>query len=223
MTIFPGSIYGSMGRLGVGKQTSAAAAWWLSGGISAANCIAAYQPKGAASFDASLVNVANPGTLNITQYISPTWDASAGWTGGGGSYLLVPYVGINQNTTMIARYTSPVTSGCVFAGQTNSPNTYFNFLPHNSMWNTTSWNPYTEIKDGIGGFVGNKVYVNKNIVAAFTDATWSLDSRVAILNRWRKTALSEWGYSGTVAAVAIYNIRLSTDQLNGLTDAMAAL
>jgi len=25
MTIFPGSIYGSMGRLGVGKQTSAAA------------------------------------------------------------------------------------------------------------------------------------------------------------------------------------------------------
>ena len=222
MTIFPGSIYGSMGRLGANAK-AAAVPWYLAGGIAASACVAAYQPKGAVSFNASLVNIANPGTLNITQYISPTWNTSAGWTGGAGAYLLVPYVGINQNTTIIARYTNSVTSYCIFGGQTDSPSTYFLFLPHNSMWNTVDRNPYTEIKDGIGGLVGNKVYVNKNLVTSFPDATWSLNSKVAILNRWRATYLSEFGYSGTVAAVALYNIRLSTDQLNDLTDAMAAL
>jgi len=40
--------------------------WWLSGGIAAANCVAAYQPKGAASLEASYVNLANPGTYNLT-------------------------------------------------------------------------------------------------------------------------------------------------------------
>ena len=86
MTIFPGSIYGSMGRLGAGKQTSAAVPWWLSGGIAAANCIAAYQPKGAASLAASYVNLASPGTYNLTippGMTAPTWDTSYGWLGNG--------------------------------------------------------------------------------------------------------------------------------------------
>lgn len=59
---------------------SAAASWWLSGGISAANCIAAYAAKGAASYAESKINLANPGTYNLTDGVAyPTWDAVNGW------------------------------------------------------------------------------------------------------------------------------------------------
>ena len=54
--------------------------WWnLSGTIT--SCIAAYQPKGASSYDNSKINLANPGThnaVNGTAY--PTWSATKGWS-----------------------------------------------------------------------------------------------------------------------------------------------
>ncbi len=103
MTLQAGRVYGSMGRLGVGKQTSAAA-WWLSGGISAANCIAAYQPKGAADLAASYVNLANPGTYNAAPGVAPTWAAADGWTFGGTNYLLCGSATLNHNDiTVIVR------------------------------------------------------------------------------------------------------------------------
>ncbi len=53
--------------------------WWLAGGIPQSACVAAYQPKGAASYAASLVNLANPGTYNAAAGNAPDWDASNGW------------------------------------------------------------------------------------------------------------------------------------------------
>ena len=52
--------------------------WWQSGGAS--GCVAAYQAKGAANYAASLVNLANPGTLDLTIAVAPSWTAAAGWT-----------------------------------------------------------------------------------------------------------------------------------------------
>ena len=62
------------------QAVAAAGGWWLSGGIAAADCIVAYQPKGAASYAASKVNLANPGTYDGTDGNAPTWDAVNGWT-----------------------------------------------------------------------------------------------------------------------------------------------
>jgi len=62
--------------------------WWLSGGISAANAILAYQAKGAASYAASLVNLANPGTYDAYAGSAPTWAAGTGWTFNGSTQYL---------------------------------------------------------------------------------------------------------------------------------------
>ena len=70
-----------------GGQAAAVVPWYLSGGILAANCIAAYQPKGAASLAASYVNLANPGTYDAAPVVAPTWDAVNGWVGDGTQYL----------------------------------------------------------------------------------------------------------------------------------------
>jgi hypothetical protein len=56
--------------------------WWLAGGISAANCIAAYQPKGAADLATSYVNLNAPGTNNAAPLTgAPTFNAALGWVG----------------------------------------------------------------------------------------------------------------------------------------------
>ena len=39
------------------SQAAANASWWLAGGIAAANCVAAWRAKGAASYAASKVNL----------------------------------------------------------------------------------------------------------------------------------------------------------------------
>ena len=71
-------IYGGITQLGT-KAQAAAVPWWLSGGVSASDVVAAYQPKGATSLAASYVNLANPGTYNAAPGNAPTWDAANGF------------------------------------------------------------------------------------------------------------------------------------------------
>ena len=60
------------------KSQAAGGGWWdLNGTIT--SCVAAYQPKGAASYAASKVNLANPGTYNAVDGTAPDWDAVNGW------------------------------------------------------------------------------------------------------------------------------------------------
>jgi len=65
--------------------------WWLSGGIPAANCIAAFQPKGAASLAASYVNLASGGaTWDAAPGDAPGFNTATGWDFNGSSdYLIV--------------------------------------------------------------------------------------------------------------------------------------
>jgi hypothetical protein len=54
--------------------------WWMAGAIPYENVLNVYQPKGAASYAESKINLAAPGTRNAldgTAY--PTWDATNGW------------------------------------------------------------------------------------------------------------------------------------------------
>lgn len=60
-------------RIGCGPQ------WWDEGGISDTVCLAAWQPKNAASLAASYTNLKKPGTYDLTGTTPPTWNASQGW------------------------------------------------------------------------------------------------------------------------------------------------
>jgi len=62
------------------SQRRVAGGWWLSGGIPAANCIAAYQPIGATDYATSKTNLANPGTYDATEGTAPDWSVVTGWT-----------------------------------------------------------------------------------------------------------------------------------------------
>lgn len=59
--------------------------WWLGGGlIDSGDVVAAYRAIGAASQAASKVNLANPGTFDLSDGAStPTWNATDGWVWAG--------------------------------------------------------------------------------------------------------------------------------------------
>lgn len=81
-------VLGARGATGyvLGRGAGSAANWWEAGG--ATNCVAAYQPKGAASLAASYVNLANPGVFDAAPGVAPTWDAATGWSFNGSTQYL---------------------------------------------------------------------------------------------------------------------------------------
>lgn len=82
------TIAATLAKFGPAVQAGGRAAWWLAGDIPGENCLAAYQPKGAASYTASKINLANPGTYDAAEGISPVWGAAIGWRFDGSSAFL---------------------------------------------------------------------------------------------------------------------------------------
>jgi hypothetical protein len=87
--------------------------WYLAGGVDPANCVAAYQAKGAADYATSKVNLANPGTHDLIDGTSaPAFDTATGWTFDGATTYLVSDLGSNNigegNGSFIARYSGLV-------------------------------------------------------------------------------------------------------------------
>lgn len=87
----------------------AAIPWYLSGGIVAANCIAAYQAKNIGSQAASYVNQANPGTFDLTVGAAPDWTTEAGWAFNGTSHYLRTGVVVVPNLWSIIIWFSGLT------------------------------------------------------------------------------------------------------------------
>jgi hypothetical protein len=86
------------------RATTVSLGWWLSGGITPANCIAAYQAKGAATYAASKVNLANPSTYDAVDGAAyPTWAAETGWTFDGATTFLTCSKTVFEPITIIAR------------------------------------------------------------------------------------------------------------------------
>lgn len=78
--------------------------WWRAGG--APEPIAVYQPIGAASLEASYVNLVNPGTFDAAPGVAPTHLPATGWGFNGTTqYLLTGIVPTNnQQWAMVIRF-----------------------------------------------------------------------------------------------------------------------
>lgn len=84
------------------------APWYLPNGIVLSDVVAAYAAKGAASYAASKINLANPGTYDcVDTGHAPDWDAVNGWKFDGiGQYLVIPNIFYTSNYTLIFRFTN---------------------------------------------------------------------------------------------------------------------
>ena len=219
--------------------------WWLAGGIAAANCVAAYQPKGAASYAASKVNLANPGTYDLVKITNdPDFDAATGWTFDASSVKALDSeskITLTYDSTIIACFTTPnswakelpivVAVGPVypFGFQIQSRNAYNVNKCYSSMKNVSAISSSalsTNTKYVVcclGNYEGKVTQFidgSKNGQAAGTDSSFSVTNKIRV---GQGETLAGYGFNGVVACCAIYNATLTSTQVGLLTTAMAAL
>ena len=231
-----GSRGGVGGVLGSGRG-GAAAAWYLAGGVSAANCVAAYQAKGAASLAASYTNLANPGTYNAAPGVAPTFDTATGWTFNGSSQYLTTGVvpdATAQAWSMFIRFSnaSGATNNYIAGCSDTVPNPDLVFFlisrPAASTVffangaNTASYS--SSATSGVLGFAGVTGYLNGSSVATIA-AGGAANTRPSSIfmgaNSFNASALAF--FNGKIQAVAIYNVTLNAATVAAISAAMAAL
>lgn len=225
-----GSKYAIGGALGRSIKRAAAGGWWLSGGIAAANCIAAYQPKGAASYAVSKVNLAQPGTYDATDHTSyPTWNATDGWIFST-QYLLT---GINPSSltlkSMIIRFSGGATSG--YISLMGSANGGLRFMLLNAYNGAHAYGfgnggllaTGAALASGVMAFSTVNCYLNGSGDGTITYTNASLPSVNIIIGGRNNNGTFDLPYIGKIQALAIYTSELSAGNVSALTTAMNAL
>ncbi len=211
--------------------------WWLVGGISALYCVAAYQPKGAASYATSLVNLANPGTYDAYKgdLYEPTWDAINGWDfsdyveRNGLATGIYPTSG-NKYTYIIKFTNGRVDNYGIAIGSRTGSNSIrifqsMNVDDHAFYINATGYSTDARVVNGVLANASGKGYL---------DGSYETGSEAALSANLCMIAIGAQNYqaSGTagftcynscmakVQACAIYNTELSAAHISALTTAM---
>lgn len=199
--------------------------WWLSGGIAASACVAAYQPKGAASLAASYTNLANPGTYNAAPGVAPTWDAVSGWifnkhkqqrlsTG-------IDPAGTTKQYGLIVRY-SEISAGSAqkLLGQSFGLTDSISIIVYPDTFSRGYSSGYffspLAYTDGVLAVFANKFYYNGGEIGTI-NAGSALKSDVIYFGDSIDTL------GAKIQCAAIYNAPISAAQVAALSAAMAAL
>lgn len=205
-------------------------AWWLSGGIAAANCVAAYQPKGAADLAASLVNLTGNTTYNAVVIKTPLFATATGWTNNLAKGHLSTGITPSGDMTFIVRvsnYTGCDGSYRVIIGSYNGSTQNYNignYITGERVYfnrNTTSGALYAVVSNpyaGVLALAGNKAYVDGVLVGTTTDGGTYPTAVITLLGTNNNyTTYCNW------LAGAIYNTVLTAEQIVAVTNAMKAL
>lgn len=213
--------------------SSGAVAWWLEGGISAANAIAAYQPKNAASLAASYVNLANPGTYDAAPGVAPTFNAATGWTFNGSTQYLTTGVvpENNQGWSAIVRWSDLGSSGFLgisaswqagravgFAwNTTTTPDTYYYY--NGGVMNAGA---VRTVQTGVSAVAGNTAYFDGSVDGTAIPSAAGVNTYDFWIG-WNDVGVPYLGGAFKVQAAAIYDTVLTAFQVAALSAAMAAL
>ena len=217
------------GGLGSGRGAAATADWWLSGGVSAANAIAVYQPIGAASLAASYTNLANPGTYDAAPGVAPTWASATGWTSGGAAYLTTGVVPAD-GASMLVRYSVNDTLDNAICGELVGPASGwfgFRFLGQlspdvirfygNGGLGSAPYN--SSVSNGVLGVAGTAGYINGISVITLVGVAGATGA-IRLMGYYG----AETRYmQGSIQAFAIYDTALSAAQVAAISSAMSAL
>lgn len=209
--------------------------WYLSGGIASGNCLAAYQPKGAADLADSYINLVNPGTYDAAPGTAPTWDSTNGWKfDAGSSQYLTSGVAVPTGGAVICRFSTLTTSG-----------NYYLFGSYQDATNRNSVRPDAGSGSAHAYIGGDQDYGGKAFTTGVAcisgakelykdgasigthseggDPTTARSSGHVYIGALEAGSAAFYHASVYVQAFAMYSIDLSGDQIAAVTTAMAAL
>lgn len=205
----------------------AAAPWWLSGGAS--GCVAAYQPKSAASYAASKLDLSGSGN-NASEGVAPSWDAVNGWQlNGTTQYLVSGVIPLPGTGSMFIQFTNFVT-GQTYVGMYKDAAPVGTFLIQNNS-NMTAYNGSLssfanntpQLTAGNYGFAGKTAYRNGVAEGVAIAAGSGTGTALFIggLNYNAGTLVQPAQFN--VTALAVYDNTLSGSAAAAVAAAMAAL
>jgi len=225
---------GGMGYRHRGPRGGAAAGnWWEAGG--ATGCLVAYQPKGAASYAASLSNLANPGTYDATEGTAPAWAALTGWTFDGSNDFLTSGLAGNNTYSMIVQYSGAIAQTGAIAGLTDGTAVRLNIYPKYTDGNTYLRAGGSSTTTAPAGFAAGNFcvtpaqgYWNGSTFGSALSGAYSGSTSWPILigahnNRWPLVPTAGNYWAGNILALAIYNDTLTAPEVSAIAAAMAAL
>ncbi len=213
--------------------------WWLSGGIAAANCIAAYQPKGAASLAASYDNRAAPGngladgTYDATVIAAGVSLAAGGWLTNGSGILSTGWTPpTNLARAVVVTYSGASAGiytlfGCANAGLTR----FFLIMPSYSS-HVLYYNSNTVTGTGAGLLAGTAAMnglrgYREGVLDTNSDFSYAVEvfapCYIFATNKTGGTAQYLSPNGTTIKAISFYIDSLSAAQLIAVGAAQVAL
>lgn len=213
------------GRIGLGlarQRGGAAVPWWLSGGLAAADCAAAYLAKGVASLATSYVNLANPGTYNLSVYSTAPSLVATGWQVSAADRTALVATGLTTAValTVLIRYTNVASNGVLIAEDS------YGALDIWPKFNTTrryrrggESTISTTPSSGIIGFAGNDAIYNGSKLATIPAGTVPSGNLLLCGKPY-----AGGSPDGTIVQCAVaYRRILSEAEYSAVSTAMAAL
>lgn len=196
--------------------------------------VAAYQAKGAASLAASYVNLANPGTYDLTEGTAPAFDTADGWTFNGNTnsrYLKTGVVWGAATWSAIVRF-SDSHNQWGLAADAGAASNRVGFLLGSASGTNYRWCNAGEVSAtwsvtaGVIAFADRKRYTDGSPAAggdiASGGSTPGVELYIGCLNRG-DSPLANTYYTGKIQAIALYSTTLDATQVAEITDNMEAL
>lgn len=210
------------GGLAVSKRSYTP--WWLLGGIPAANCIAAYQPKGAASYAASKVNLAIPGTYDAVEGVAPGWTAADGWIFANKRLETNITPPGAQTWSALCRFSNvSVGVSFLFGELEETTPSSFSISPNRSTGIVFQNHGRLDVSGGMAsgvlGFSGRDCYCNGVFVGQTTTLTANGPRSIYIGTRHGDS----YPLYGNIQCLAFYNTTLTAAQVLAVSTAIAAL
>ena len=206
---------------------AAAAAWYV---VAGKTCVAAYQPKGAASLAASYVNLANPGTYDAAPGIAPTLTAD-GWTfAAASSQYLTTGITIASGWSVLLRFSnlsnrgaSTFLFGSSNAGYALARCSFFVRAGDTLFENGGQLSVADTSTAAVYGVSAGSAYKD-GLALTGTIPSWSGTQLAPVFIGCRSNNGSPAGYaSAYIQAIAIYSATLTAGEVATLSAAMAAL
>lgn len=210
-------------------------AWFLAGGINPADCVLAYQPKGATDLASSYINIAHPGTFDASPAtappgLSPTdgWlfdktqhlntgmaEQSETWT-----HIILYKTNVAlHNGSVYGNYHSDAAKICTEIGTYNGNYTFYHSTGY-GYGGYLSTSAYSVGNFAVIAIAGNRVYINGVQYHTPIPQFGRTVPSSAFMVGWSGNNAK---LNGAIIAVASYNRTLSQAEITAVTNAMNAL
>lgn len=202
-------------------------AWWAAAG-SAASCVRAYAPKGAANQTASYTNLVNPGTGDAAKETFtelPTWDATNGWKFNGTTQALTSGYVPTAAHSWIVKFSNGTGINIYVCGMFGGDNAQTGFLSYGSSAhayrNGGSGSPVSDsfVTSGVVGAAGANGFLNGTKEVTNIGAWSGTGIAHHYGGRNRISQIDDWG-ACYIQAAAIYNAALSDAQMIAIGNAL---